>query len=431
MKIVNVSYYLPWPLSHGGAQAHFAFLRELSGQHEIVLIVPILHSASNEDVAQLRQALPNVRIDAIRCLPAGCRQRVQAYLHDLVGLVGSGAAFVRGKLRRRPSPAAADMKVSFAAKMLPANYVDALAKMDWSDVDLVLIEYVETITAVFCIPEGVRTAFLNPQVQAVFDRRIVAPPNQYAYADYIRNFNRLMEGECMRRYDRIIVLSEQDRCAIAAEYGISKVDVSPFPVPTNPIAPDACPAPDGKTLAFLGAESHSANKEGLQWFLSNVWPAILARAPSAKLRVIGRWSKEFRSAYSSESSVEFLGFVSDLSDALASAVMVVPIRVGSGVRVKILTAVAQGIPVVSTTVGAEGIPFKDGVSAYIADTADAFVDATIRCLTQPLLARALAQVALADVAPAFSLQSTVSKRVQVLHNIARKNQSAAVETATL
>jgi len=103
--------------------------------------------------------------------------------------------------------------------------------------------------------------------------------------------------------------------------------------------------------------------------------------------------------------------------------MVVPIRVGSGIRVKILMGVSYGVPVVSTPVGAEGIPFKHGVSAYLAEDAKAFASAAVGLLKDPEHARLLAEAALDSVIPEFSPESALRRRLAVFEEVVRSKAS--------
>ena len=129
-----------------------------------------------------------------------------------------------------------------------------------------------------------------------------------------------------------------------------------------------------KVLSFVGPEFHTPNKIGMEWFLNHVWGHLKQISPDYKLNIIGVWSKQTSSQWTSQyPDIHFLGFVEDLAEALYGSVMIVPILVGSGIRMKILEAMSIGVPFVTTTVGAEGIPVTDGVDSVIADTPEAYV----------------------------------------------------------
>ena len=132
-------------------------------------------------------------------------------------------------------------------------------------------------------------------------------------------------------------------------------------------------------LSFIGPESHDPNYDGVVWFLENCWSDLLTRNSAYHLRIIGNWSVNTREKICAQYlNVEFAGFVENLADVLIGTVMIVPIHIGSGIRMKILEAGAIGVPVVSTSVGAEGLPVVDEENILLADTPEMFTEAILR-----------------------------------------------------
>ena len=133
------------------------------------------------------------------------------------------------------------------------------------------------------------------------------------------------------------------------------------------------------TLTFWGLMSYPPNRDGALWFLTNVWPIVKQQLPAARLRIIGSGSEQL--GISTGNDVEVHGFVDDLSPWLtASDVAIVPLRMGGGTRIKIVEAWANGLPVVSTTIGAHGLRLDGSNDLLIADTATEFADAVVRAL---------------------------------------------------
>jgi glycosyltransferase involved in cell wall biosynthesis len=123
--------------------------------------------------------------------------------------------------------------------------------------------------------------------------------------------------------------------------------------------------------------------------LAAIWPTIVKTLPDAKLQIVGEWTEKSR-AEKSGPTVAFTGFVEDLSKTLSGGVMLVPVRIGSGIRVKILIALALGVPVVSTTIGNEGIDVADGKEVLLRDDPASFAAAAIELARNPTLWRSLA-----------------------------------------
>jgi len=146
-----------------------------------------------------------------------------------------------------------------------------------------------------------------------------------------------------------------------------------------------------KTMLFIGSFRHTPNLTALIWFMERVLPLILAKEPEAKLVVIGSDSPDCLKRFENRRQVEILGFVPDISHALARySVFVCPVLSGSGIRVKLLEAFASGIPVVSTRMGAEGFPTTSGQVCELADSPEAFAASVLRLFADPDYAAALA-----------------------------------------
>jgi glycosyltransferase involved in cell wall biosynthesis len=128
-------------------------------------------------------------------------------------------------------------------------------------------------------------------------------------------------------------------------------------------------------FCFVGSLEYSANTDGLAWFVAGVWPAIRAAYPSATLVVAGRSSSRVR-FLESVPGVSYVGFVADVRTVTDHAdIAVVPLRIGGGMRVKILDFMSRGMPIIATRIGAEGIPSSFGARSTLrlADSADEYL----------------------------------------------------------
>jgi glycosyltransferase involved in cell wall biosynthesis len=133
------------------------------------------------------------------------------------------------------------------------------------------------------------------------------------------------------------------------------------------------------------------NVEGVLWFAWNVWPRVVEQVPEARLAVVGKDPpREVRDLPRHVRNVVVTGYVPDPAPYLAeTAVFIVPLRAGGGMRVKIVDAWCWGVPIVSTSIGAEGIELEDGRNILIADEPQALADAVVRVLRDPPLGRRL------------------------------------------
>ncbi|MGF1500418.1 MAG: glycosyltransferase [Paracoccaceae bacterium] len=159
-------------------------------------------------------------------------------------------------------------------------------------------------------------------------------------------------------------------------------------VPGTPVflAPHTCPVgsapleqPRPPVALFVGAET-PPNTEGLAWFLREVWPRVRARLPEARVRVVGAAARRTAEA----DGVERVGFVEDLGAEYAAATLaIVPLFIGSGLKIKLVEALAAGLPVVATPVGAQGVEDAPAAALTIADDPDGTADAVVARLTSP------------------------------------------------
>jgi O-antigen biosynthesis protein len=183
------------------------------------------------------------------------------------------------------------------------------------------------------------------------------------------------------------------------------IETSAYPFASGPREP--C------TMLFLGSFRHTPNQVALEWFARFVLPLIVDRLPQARLLVAGSDPPARHTLSDPANAVELLGFVEDIQPLFSScSVFVCPIRSGSGVRVKLLEAFAMGIPVVSTTLGAEGLARTDGEFCALADDAPGFATKVIELLENCPLAHEMAARARAEVSRNWDMEVVTSRLVR-------------------
>jgi glycosyltransferase involved in cell wall biosynthesis len=149
---------------------------------------------------------------------------------------------------------------------------------------------------------------------------------------------------------------------------------------------------ENATLIFHGAMTYFANYDGIEYFLRSIFPLIRAQKPDVTLSITGSTEGVDLNPLALDDRVKFTGYVDDIRQVLGrSQVCVVPLRKGAGTRLKILEAMAMGIPVVSTSKGAEGLELVSGVHALIADDPAEFASKTLELLRDPGLRDTLNQ----------------------------------------
>lgn len=261
----------------------------------------------------------------------------------------------------------------------PDNYAAFINRLiaDYQ-IDIVQVEMCGQLSMVLDLPKHVRKIFVHHELRFVREElrlKNLEVPGSFLHEVTIHKFE---EIGLLNMYDDIVVLSDIDKYKLQQE-GVTKPIHTSFAVVNSEPKAEPQTGEDVHILTFVGPESHDPNMDGVKWFLDNCWNKLLKNDSNYRLRIVGVWSEVTRQRLTQAyDNLEFLGFVDDLADVLQNSIMIVPIRIGSGIRMKILEAGVIGVPVVSTSVGAEGIPLVNGESAFLADDANTFVEDIVK-----------------------------------------------------
>jgi glycosyltransferase involved in cell wall biosynthesis len=189
--------------------------------------------------------------------------------------------------------------------------------------------------------------------------------------------------------EKVVIASDVD----AARSGLSNVTVIPntYPRPERPVGNPAAGGPP--VLLFQGSLHYPPNIDAAQWLATSIAPLVRAVVPAAEVRLVGRPAVSITQLHR-EGVLTVVGEVPSMDEELARAtVAVVPVRFGSGTRVKILESFAHRVPVVSTTLGAEGLDVEDGVHLLLADEPEELAAAAVRLLGDAALRVRLTEAA--------------------------------------
>jgi sugar transferase (PEP-CTERM/EpsH1 system associated) len=217
-------------------------------------------------------------------------------------------------------------------------------------------------------------------VETVLWRRHAQNARNQAERAYLQLQARRMfryEGEVCRAARHVIAVSREDACQLREMFGIEPVSFIPTGVDVDYFTPRQSMPRDG--LVFVGSMDWLPNIDGMRWFCQEILPLIRARRADCPLSIVGRNpSREILKLADRDPLIEITGTVPDVRPWLwKAALSIVPLRIGGGTRMKIYEAMAAGTPVVSTTIGAEGLEVNPQRDICIADDPPAFAE---RCL---------------------------------------------------
>jgi len=231
-----------------------------------------------------------------------------------------------------------------------------------------------------------------------------------------------MQARKMEAYERricraakhVIAVSDIDASRMKHMFGIETVTSVPTGVDLEYFAPRGAASPISD-IVFCGSMDWLPNIDAVTHFLSEVLPLIRTKLPSATFTIAGRSpDASVLKAVEGLAGVSVTGKVDDMRPYLWGAkISIVPIRIGGGTRLKIYECMAAGIPVVSTTVGAEGLRYRDGEDIVLADDPGGFAAACVRLLSDDALRGTIAQNALTRAQSEFSWEA-VSREFEAI-----------------
>lgn len=224
-------------------------------------------------------------------------------------------------------------------------------------------------------------------------RRMASLPGNPLRRAVLQREARLMrryEGEICRQFDGIVAVTEDDNRELQAIAG-REIPVQTIPIGTDLSIPVRKAQPVCPHILILGTMFYPPNSDAALWFCREALPALLARLPELRVSIVGaRPPRELQEMPQRFPQVQVAGFVDDLAPYFESAsLLAVPLRVGGGMRVKILEAFTRGLPVVSTSIGYEGIEATPGKHLLAADDAGEFTQAVAGLIENPELASQL------------------------------------------
>ncbi|MFV9504556.1 MAG: glycosyltransferase family 4 protein [Oscillochloridaceae bacterium umkhey_bin13] len=372
MRILLLTLVAPYPPDSGPKVKTYNLLQYLGRHHEVTLVALVRSAQEQAHAEQLRGLCHAVYTVPFR------RSRWRDLGYFMASLL-SGTSFL---MRRDESPALRQLLADLTAReSFDLIHPDQLNMAQFA-VDLPGARVLDQHNAVWTIVA--RMAANEPWL-----------PKRMLLDLEARRLRRYEAAICAR-FDALLAVSEPDLHFL--QLAAAEIGVSLPPTTVVPIAVDARAAPpitridQPLTILSMATMFWPPNVDGVLWFANEVYPLVQREIPAVRFAIVGaRPPAQVRRLAERDPSIAVTGYVDDPQPYLEqAAALIVPVRAGGGMRVKILEALARGLPIVSTTIGYEGIDLHPGEHLLVGDTPQAFAAALIAILRDPALGRQLA-----------------------------------------
>jgi len=407
MRLLWLKSDLLLPLDKGGKLRTWHLLRHLAARHEITYLAFIEPDTPQADIDGMKQVAADVEtIRRSDTRKGSWRFYADAALHLLDPLPYAVGKYRSAAFRRR------------LRQLLEQHSFDVIV-CDFLFPAVNLPPRLPCAAVIF-------THNVESEIWRRYAEAADAPLARWLYSVQHTRMMRY-EERALRRFDGVLAVSNADRSTLTEIYPgaiHSPVHVVPTGVDTEYFT--AAPSqPHSRELVFTGSMDWLPNEDAMQFFCREVLPRVRETEPGAALSIVGRSPTPAVSRLAAEPGVRVTGRVDDVRPYMRDAALyVVPLRIGGGTRLKIFEAMAMGKAVVSTSIGAEGLPVTDNQHLVIADGAEPFAREIVRLLRDSAARHRLETAARALVVERYDWSAVAGELETALVRIAARAQAA-------
>jgi polysaccharide biosynthesis protein PslH len=372
VKILFVTPYLPSPPRFGAQRRLDGLMRGLAARHEVSL----LSFVANDEFAG----------ESLRATEDYCRD-VTTVPNDVVGIAVKKKRLMQ--LRSLMSPRSFEYDLCYRSRFQS----EIRQKLNEAQYDLVQVEFSQLGIYDYTMQGTRNPIFVLDEHNIEYDiiKRTADTKGSAARRIYSQvNWRKLRREEqgAWRRFDGVVLTSNRDEALLREDSPGTRTSVVPNAVDLDHFRTSSLEREPG-SLLFFGAMNYHPNIQGVDYFVKEVLPKIIAKVPNTKLRIVGQQPDQSILALAGP-NVEIVGFVDDPRPLLdRAAAMVVPLLIGGGTRFKIVEGMAMSTPIVSTGIGAEGLDVEHGKHLLLADDSDGLARETVRLLKDHALGQRL------------------------------------------
>lgn len=403
MKILIISMSFPYPPKSGGKIRVYNLIREISKYHEIYLI-SLIYKDEVEYIPELLKFCKQVEVVRFEHT---CLSKIIRWLQIILCL-----------FTKKPVEVAAKESRSMRKKIneIIINNEFDIIQVEWLQMAHYLPFNLIIKTPLILVEHDV--SYIPWQRRCQLEKGILKYISK-------RECNKIVnyEREITQKFDKIVVVSEIDKDRLLMLHNNYDISIILNGVDTDNIQ-EKVKREYTNSLLFIGWMRHHPNSDAMDFFLKQILPLISKVIPDTKLYVVGQHTPKNIVNYASlNQNIIFTGYVKDVKEYLYTCtIFICPLRIAGGTRLKILEAMAAGIPVVSTLIGAEGLNITHNENILIADTPEEFAEATIKLLRNHKLRERIAHNARIFVEENHQWKKIADDLIEVYEDVIRKKQ---------
>jgi len=407
MRLLVVSHFYPLPANNGSKMRIWAVLRALAAEgHDITLLTFANPGEADGHDAAVREACREVRRLTWEMPSLSSGRKYAARFKSLFSSDPFAVSRFRSEALRRD-----------LADLVAGRRFDAII----CEEPYLLTNFPASLPAPLVID--------NHNLEHVILQRFLQQdrnPARRLYAWLEGRKLKAWEQQAWRRAELVTACSEHDRCLMQQLCPALSVAVVPNVIDLDAYTP--APYDNGQTVLYAGGMDWYPNRDAVEYFISDILPELRHSSPGIRFEVAGRNAPDdFEAGFKSIPEVRFTGAVPDMQPVIARAmVCVVPLRIGSGTRLKILEAAAMAKPIVSTRVGAEGLDFVDGEEIILADQPQDFARAVASLLAEPNRRKRLGEAARHRVERQYGLPALRKALREVVGRFGEELRASAI-----
>ncbi len=377
-SILIITPFLPYPLKSGGQIKIYNSLKSLSNEYDIILVSFIESPGQKQYILELKRLCKEV-FTVLR----------RPSWHTLFNKI-SLPIFIKYFYSQEMKETISKCLVEYNLQLVQFEYANMAYYAQFiSGLPKVLVEHDTSIYAL-----------TNSYEKPLFGRI-------FRFFDWL-NWKRFQKN-MYRYFDRIITFTEEDYKLVRRAANQSRISVIPIGLDLKSY--NCFEEIDKKIdILFVGHMPHYPNLDGIKYFVKEIFPIIKNKIPDIKFSILGSGISKENFEIKSDGNIEVIGEVKDVKPYLARAkLMVAPIRLGGGIKVKILEAMAMGIPVVATKNAARGLKVEYNKDIYVADSPRDFADKVLVLLQDEYKRKAVGKSARDVIEINYSIERVAAK----------------------